>query len=80
MSQTETQLANGYGRLDDTDLTIHNPDKGTVIDVWERNSGILLDQYPVMLQVAKEQETLYKGVFANKDKAEQKAMELTFKF
>lgn len=61
-------------------LTLHEPDKGIVIDVWERERGMLVDQYPYKIEVAKDQETLFEGACESCTAATDKAINQANKY
>lgn len=75
------RLAPGFGIVDSDPLTIHNPDRGIVIDIVDRTESrverTLTDTYRYRVEVAQEQETEYRGVFHDYGTAEQKAYGLT---
>lgn len=75
------ELAPGFGIAGRNPLTLHNPERGIVIDVWDRQASKaerqLTETYRYRVEVAQNQRTEYRGVFADRETAERKARELT---
>jgi len=87
MSTTQPQadreeLAPGFGIAGRNPLTLHDPERGIVIDVWDRQASKaerqLTDTYRYRVEVAQNQRTEYRGVFPDRETAERKARKLTY--
>jgi len=71
-------IPNKYNVSNTSDgLTLHDPDSGTVIDVWKRKHGQLLDQYPYKIEVVQNQETLFEAACESSTKATDTAIKQT---
>jgi len=77
MSTKVPTLSDGFNRVEDSQATYHNPVTGVVIDVWEREYGGLIQNYPYVVAAAKNQRKEYMGVFKDRQAATEKAVELT---
>ena len=79
--QTRKQLSipDGFERVDHHDpFTLHNDSENAIIMVHERD-GLhveMMDKYPYKVTVAKDQKSIYDGVFDSKTHAIEKAKEL----
>ncbi len=75
------ELAPGFGVAGRNPLTLHNPERGIVIDVWDRSESkaerTLTETYRYRVEVAQNQRTEYRGVFPDREQAERKARALT---
>lgn len=77
--QQRREIPDGYERVEHHDqLTLHDPDRGIIISVIERDrlSCELYDRYPWKVSAAREQEGFYDGSFQSRSHAEDKAFEL----
>lgn len=81
MSQTQAEYPPDYGIVSTDPLCLHNPDRGIVIDVWDRTESKaekqLTETYRYRVEVSENQSTEYRGVFADRESAVQKAYELS---
>ena len=79
--QTRQQLSipDSFEKVEHHDpFTLHNDEKNAVIMVHERDEidKTLLDKYPYKVTAAKDQKSIYDGVFDSKTHAIEKAKEL----
>lgn len=81
LPNSEHDLAAGFGIIESDPLSIHNPERGIVIDVTDRQASRverrLTRTYRYRVEVAQNQQTEYRGVFHDREQAERKARELT---
>jgi len=77
MSTQTPTLSDGYNRVPGSQATFHDSERGIVIDLWEREYGGLLQDYPYVVAAAKNQRKEYMGVFKDREAATEKAVELT---
>lgn len=80
--QKQSEIPGGFERIDGHDtLDLHNPEKGIVITIIERDdlTQLLQDKYPYKVVGAKEQRGFYEGTFQSLSHAEDKVLELAEK-
>jgi len=69
---------------DGVELTLHNPEKGVVVDLFDRrqpyNTGSMLEQYPFRVTVSIGQDTVFEGVYPTHEMAERVAHEQANRF
>lgn len=77
---TQKQIPDGYGIIQESPLELHNPEAGIVISVHDRgDERHLTDRFPVRVLASVKQSNEYEGVFPDEESAETKAFELAEK-
>jgi len=79
--EPKIKAPDGFERVKHHDnLTLHNKEKGVIIDVIERDEiDRMVGKWPFKVVGAKNQKTIYDGVFDSQSHAEMKAVELAKK-
>jgi hypothetical protein len=70
-----TELPDGFGIVTDDPLCLHDPERGIVIDVSDRErAGRIHDRYPWKVEAAREQRREYVGVCNSRSDARRTAI------